>query len=108
MFQKYQTNSYFLNLHKRNDIDFVRGTFRVRGDTLEVFPANSSEYSIRIEFFGDEIDRICEVESVTSRAVSTLSHIAIYPATHYAVGGKKMEECLKNQEMRENLGVDES
>ena len=86
------------NQYRRNDIDFVRGCFRVRGDTLEVFPANSSEYSIRIEFFGDEIDRICEIESVTSRAVSTLSHIAIYPATHYAVGGKKMEECLKNIE----------
>ncbi len=84
--------------YKRNDIDFVRGTFRVRGDTLEVFPANSSEYSIRIEFFGDEIDRICEVEAVTGRAVSTLSHIAIYPATHYAVGSSKLNDCLKNIE----------
>jgi len=82
------------NQYKRNDIDFVRGTFRVRGDTLEVFPSNSSEYSIRIEFFGDEIDRICEIESVSGRVVSTLDHIAIYPATHYAVGSKKMEECL--------------
>ena len=82
------------NQYKRNDIDFVRGTFRVRGDTLEVFPSNSSEYSIRIEFFGDEIDRIAEIETVSGRAVSTLEHIAIYPATHYAVGSKKMEECL--------------
>lgn len=84
------------NQYKRNDIDFVRGTFRVRGDTLEVFPANSSEHNIRIEFFGDEIDRISEIESVSGRAVSTLEHIAIYPATHYAVGGEKMEECLAN------------
>ncbi len=82
------------NQYKRNDIDFVRGTFRVRGDTLEVFPSNSSEYSVRIEFFGDEIDRISEIESVSGRAVSTLEHIAIYPATHYAVGSQKMEECL--------------
>lgn len=86
------------NQYKRNDIDFQRGTFRVRGDTLEVFPSNSSEYSIRIEFFGDEIDRICEIESVSGRVVSTLDHIAIYPATHYAVGGAKMEECLANIE----------
>lgn len=84
--------------YKRNDIDFVRGCFRVRGDTLEVFPANSSEYSIRIEFFGDEIDRISEVEAVSGRAVATLSHIAIYPATHYAVGGEKLNNCLKNIE----------
>lgn len=84
------------NQYKRNDIDFVRGTFRVRGDTLEVFPANSSEYSIRIEFFGDEIDRISEIESVSGGCVSTLEHIAIYPATHYAVGGDKMEDCLAN------------
>ena len=84
--------------YKRNDIDFVRGTFRVRGDTLEVFPANSSEYSIRIEFFGDEIDRISEVEAVTGRAVSMLSHIAIYPATHYAVGSNNLNDCLKNIE----------
>ena len=82
------------NQYKRNDIDFSRGTFRVRGDTLEVFPSNSSEYSIRIEFFGDEIDRIAEIETVSGRAVSTLEHIAIYPATHYAVGSKKMEDCL--------------
>lgn len=82
------------NQYKRNDIDFVRGTFRVRGDTLEVFPASSSEHSIRIEFFGDEIDRICEIESVSGRVTATLDHIAIYPATHYAVGGERMEECL--------------
>ncbi len=84
------------NQYKRNDIDFVRGTFRVRGDTLEVFPANASEISVRIEFFGDEIDRICEIEAVTGRVTATLEHIAIYPASHYVVGGDKMEECLAN------------
>ena len=86
------------NQYKRNDIDFARGTFRVRGDTLEVFPANASETSVRIEFFGDEIDRICEIEAVTGRVTATLEHIAIYPASHYVVGGDKMEECLSNIE----------
>ena len=84
------------NQYKRNDIDFVRGTFRVRGDTLEVFPANASETSVRIEFFGDEIDRICEIEAITGRVTATLEHIAIYPASHYVVGGDKMEDCLAN------------
>ncbi|MBP3581985.1 MAG: excinuclease ABC subunit UvrB [Clostridia bacterium] len=86
------------NQYKRNDIDFVRGTFRVRGDTLEIFPSNNSEYSIRVEFWGDEIEKISEIESVTGRAVSSLEHIAIYPASHYVVGGDKMEECLKEIE----------
>ena len=86
------------NQYKRNDIDFVRGTFRVRGDTLEVFPSNNSEYSVRIEFWGDEIEKISEIESVTGRPVSTLEHIAIYPASHYVVGGDRMEDCLKNIE----------
>ena len=84
------------NQYKRNDIDFIRGTFRVRGDTLEVFTANSSEYSVRIEFFGDEIDRISEIEAVSGRTVATLEHIAIYPASHYAVGSARMEACLEN------------
>ncbi len=86
------------NQYKRNDIDFVRGSFRVHGDTLEVFPASNSEVSVRIEFFGDEIDRICEIETVSGRVISTLEHIAIYPATHYAVGSEKMEACLSNIE----------
>ena len=93
--------------YKRNDIDFMRGTFRVRGDTLEIFPANSSEYSIRIEFFGDEIDRIAEVEAISGRAVSTLSHVAIYPATHYAVGSSKLNDCLKSIEEDMNNEVEE-
>lgn len=86
------------NQYKRSDIDFVRGCFRVNGDTLEIFPANSSEYSVRVEFWGDEIDKISEIEAVSGHSVSTLEHIAIYPATHYVVGGERMEDCLKNIE----------
>ena len=86
------------NQYKRNDIDFSRGSFRVNGDTLDIFPANSSETSVRIEFFGDEIDRICEIEAVTGRVTATLEHIAIYPASHYVVGSEKLENCLANIE----------
>lgn len=93
------------NQYKRNDIDFVRGTFRVRGDTLDIFPSNNSEVSVRVEFFGDEIDRICEIEAISGRVISTLEHIAIYPATHYVVGGDRMEDCLKNIERDMELEV---
>ena len=86
------------NQYKRNDIDFSRGSFRVNGDILDIFPANSSETSVRVEFFGDEIDRICEIEAVTGRATATLEHIAIYPASHYVVGSEKLENCLANIE----------
>lgn len=96
------------NQYKRNDIDFVRGTFRVKGDTLDIFPANQSETSIRVEFWGDEIDRICEIEAVSGRVISTLEHIAIYPATHYAVGGKRMEECIEEIENDMKAEVDET
>lgn len=82
--------------YKRNDIDFVRGTFRVRGDVLDIFPASSSEHAVRVEFFGDEIDKISEIEVVSSKAISSLEHVAIYPASHYAVGSEKLEACLKN------------
>lgn len=86
------------NQFKRNDIDFARGTFRVRGDVLDIFPAQNSDISLRVEFFGDEIERICEVETVTGKAINTLEHVAIYPATHYVVDGEKLNECLKNIE----------
>lgn len=95
------------NQYRRNDIDFSRGTFRVRGDTLEVFPANASETSVRIEFFGDEIDRICEIEAITGRVTATLEHIAIYPASHYVVGSDKLEECLSNIEKDMEIEVAE-
>ncbi len=92
------------NQYKRNDIDFVRGTFRVRGDIVDIFPASSSEYAVRVEFFGDEIDRIAEIEVVTSKAVNNLEHIAIYPASHYAVGSEKLENCL--QEIEEDMDAE--
>jgi len=86
------------NQYKRNDIEFTRGTFRVRGDVLDIFPSNNSDYSIRVDFFGDEIDAIYEVEAVTGKAVNKLSHIAIYPASHYVSSPEKMNACLKQIE----------
>ncbi len=80
--------------YERNDIDFDRGSFRVRGDTVEIFPANTMEKAVRIEFFGDEIERILEIEVVTGRAVSTREHIAIFPASHYAIERESMLESL--------------
>ena len=69
--------------YERNDINFTRGTFRVRGDVLEIFPAGDDEKAIRVEFFGDEIDRITEIDYITGKIVGTRSHVAIFPASHY-------------------------
>ncbi len=80
--------------YERNDLNFVRGKFRVRGDTVEVFPAGSSETAIRVEFFGDEVDKISEIRVVTGETVRNLSYAVIFPATHYAVSDKKREEAL--------------
>ncbi len=80
--------------YTRGDMDFVRGRFRVRGDTVEVFPANTMEKAVRVEFFGDEVERILEIEVVTGRALATREHIAIFPATHYAVERESMLEKL--------------
>ena len=80
--------------YDRNDIDFKRGTFRVHGDVLEVFPAGSGENIIRIEFFGDEIDRITEVDSLTGEIKNELNHIAIFPASHYVVSKENMDRAL--------------
>ena len=80
--------------YERNDINFVRGKFRVRGDVLEVFPAESSDTAIRIEFFGDEIDRISEIDVVTGEIKGTRNHIAIYPASHYVTTKEKMERAI--------------
>lgn len=81
--------------YMRNDIDFKRSTFRVKGDILDIFPANQSEMAIRVEFFGDEIERIYEFESVSGNLINELSYVAIYPATHYAVGKDRMDSALK-------------
>ena len=84
--------------YERADIDFKRSTFRVRGDSLEIFPSSNSETVIRVEYFGDEIEKICEVDFVTGRAVSELKHVAIFPASHYAVGSEKLESALSRIE----------
>ncbi len=77
--------------YKRNDMDFKRNTFRVRGDIVDVVPANTEENAVRVEFFGDEIDRICEINSVTGEIMNTLSHKAIFPATHFIVDDQDKE-----------------
>ena len=82
--------------YDRNDMDFKRGTFRVRGDVLEVYPAYSGHEAFRIEFFGDEVDRIQEIDSVTGEVRAQLGHVAIFPASHYVVPKEKMEEAAKN------------
>ncbi len=91
--------------YERNDIDFSRNKFRVRGDVVEVFPVYSNDTAIRIEFFGDEIDRISEINPLTGQAKSTLSHVAIYPASHYVIGQEKMEQSLVEieKEMEERV-----
>ena len=91
--------------YERNDINFTRNKFRVRGDVVEVYPAYSYGSAIRIEFFGDEIDRICEINTLTGEVKAVLSHIAIYPASHYIVPPDKMEDALKNleEEMEERV-----
>ena len=82
------------NSYNRNDLSLTRDTFRVNGDTVEVIPANSADTAIRVEFFGDEIDRISEINIVTGEVLRTLTYAAIYPATHYAVSDEKREAAL--------------
>ncbi|MBR7162885.1 MAG: excinuclease ABC subunit UvrB [Clostridia bacterium] len=77
--------------YKRADFDFVRSTFRVRGDVVDIFPASNSEIAIRVEFFGDTIDRISEIDAVTGKVLNDLKHANIFPASHYVVGGEKEE-----------------
>lgn len=80
--------------YERNDINFTRGTFRVRGDILEIFPASNDERAIRIEFFGDEIDRITEIDYVTGKIVGTRNHVVIFPASHYVTTPEKIEKTI--------------
>lgn len=87
--------------YERNDVNFVRNKFRVRGDVVEIFPAGSSENAIRVEFFGDEIDRISEIQVVTGNIISTLAHTAIYPASHYVVSKAHLHEAV--QEIQKEL-----
>lgn len=91
--------------YERNDINFVRNKFRVRGDVLEIFPASSGDKIIRVEFFGDEIDRISEINPLTGELISVLKHAAIYPASHYIVSKEKMQTAVKEleRELEERL-----
>ena len=93
--------------YMRNDIEFTRGTFRVRGDVIEIFPASRSENSVRVEMFGDEIDRIREINPLTGEVLSELEHIAIYPASHFVAGDEKTKEAIKRirAELEERLKV---
>ena len=91
--------------YMRNDMDFHRGTFRVRGDVLEIFPANNTDTAVRVEFFGDEIDRITEIDVLTGEIKSRLEHCAIFPASHYVVPQEKINEATKEieKEMEERV-----
>ena len=85
--------------YDRNDMDFKRGTFRVRGDTVEIVPADRGDIAIRVEFFGNEIDRISEIDMLTGEVKNTLNHIAIFPASHYVVPKERMEKAIRNIEI---------
>ena len=80
--------------YERNDVNFARGTFRVRGDILEIFPASNDERAVRIEFFGDEIDRITEIDYVTGKIVGTRNHVVIFPASHYVTTSERIENAI--------------
>lgn len=85
--------------YERNEMDFHRGTFRVKGDTVEIFPAASADRAIRVEFFGDEIDRVTEIDTLTSDVKAELEHVAIFPASHYVVAPEKMMKATKEIEV---------
>lgn len=87
--------------YNRSDFDFIRSTFRVRGDTVDIFPAWSAETAVRIEFFGDTVERICEIDSLTTKIISELKNVVIFPATQYVVGGDKEEIFKKILEDKE-------
>ena len=82
--------------YARSDMDFKRGTFRVRGDVLEIFPVDTDDRAIRVEFFGDEVDRITEIDVLTGEIKTELKHTAIFPASHYVVPPEKLREAAKN------------
>ena len=91
--------------YPRNDIDFQRGTFRVRGDVVEIFPVSRDEHCIRVEFFGDEIDRIREVDALTGEIIGDRDHVAIFPASHFVTGDEKLQIAIENieKELEEQL-----
>lgn len=89
--------------YERNDVDFFRGTFRVRGDCVEIFPPSSEDKAVRVEFFGDEVDRICEVDVLSGKPLVEYKHIMIFPNTHYIAGQERMKEAVAEieKDMRE-------
>lgn len=91
--------------YDRNDMDFKRGTFRVRGDVVEIFPVASGDLAIRIEFFGDEVERILEIDTLTGEIKSSLAHVVIFPASHYVVAPDRMEQAIRNieEELEERI-----
>ena len=91
--------------YDRNEMDFKRGTFRVRGDVLEIFPAVSEDYAIRVEFFGDEVDRITEIDVLTGEIKNALNHIAVFPASHYVVSAESMNRATQaiEEELEERV-----
>ncbi|MBQ7200689.1 MAG: excinuclease ABC subunit UvrB [Eubacterium sp.] len=90
----------------RNDMDFHRGTFRVRGDTVEIFPASATDRAFRVEFFGDEVDRITEIDVLTGEPLNTLEHMVVFPASHYVVAPDKMETAISRIEAELKLQKD--
>ena len=93
--------------YERNDINFIRGKFRVRGDVVEIFPVSSSENAVRVEFFGDEIDRITEIDTLTGEVLGVRNHIGVFPASHYVTTPEKREMAIKSirEELEERLRV---
>ncbi|MGE7752361.1 excinuclease ABC subunit UvrB [Lysinibacillus fusiformis] len=93
--------------YERNDVSFTRGTFRVRGDVVEIFPASRDEHCIRVEFFGDEIDRIREVDALTGEILSDREHVAIFPASHFVTREEKMRKAIENieKELEDRLAL---
>lgn len=93
--------------YERNDINFTRGTFRVRGDVVEIFPASRDEHCIRVEFFGDEVDRIREVDALTGEILGDRQHVAIFPASHFVTREEKMKVAIENieKELEERLAI---
>lgn len=91
--------------YERNDINFIRNKFRVKGDIIEIFPVYSNDTAVRVEFFGDEVDRICEVNALTGAVKNTVSHVAVYPASHYVISPDKLERSLKQiaEEMEQTV-----
>lgn len=93
--------------YERNDVNFVRGTFRVRGDILEIFPAANDEMAIRVEFFGDEIDRITEIDYVSGKVVGERNHVVVFPASHYVTTPERIEAAIKSIEIELNDRIKE-